>query len=164
MESEKMKSGEYFKTLKIVHFALAAGIVFFMLMSIFLQYSGFGTIGKEVKNGLLIAVPLFALAGIFASNIVFKQKLKIIAEHNNLKEKMIIYRSAIIVKLALVEGPAFFTVIAYLITGDLIFLGIIIVLLLIFLIYTPTRNKLINELELSKSDSDLISNPDSEIK
>jgi len=164
MESERIKSGEYFIALKIIHIALTVGIVFFMLISIYLQYSGFGTIAQELKNGLYIAVPLFAITGIVASNLIFKQRLRIIADHKNLKEKMINYRTALIIKLALVEGPAFLATVAYMLTGDLIFLGIIIGLLVVFLLYTPTRNKLIVELELSKTETDLIINPESVIK
>jgi len=134
METIKMTSGGYFKSIKIVHIALVIGIVFFTLISVFLQISGFGTVGQEINNGLLLLVPIFALIGIFASNLVFRKKLKGIREKSNLKEKMEDYRSALIIKLALIEGPSFFTVVAYLLTGNYIFLGIVVVLIIVFLI------------------------------
>ena len=163
MEAFKMTSGEYFKSIKIVHIALVVGVVFFALISVFLQINGFGTVGHEIDKVLLIVVPIFALIGIFASNFVFKKKLNEIQKKSNLKEKMEEYRSALIIKLALIEGPSFFAVVSFLLTGNYIYLGLTVILIIVFLIYTPNKTKLINELELTKKESDLIYNSESEI-
>jgi len=163
METIKMTSGEYFKSIKIVHIALVTGVVFFTLISVFLQIEGFGTVGPEIDKVLLFVVPIFALIGIFASNFVFKKKLNEIRKKSNLKEKMEEYRSALIIKLALIEGPSFFAVVAFLLTGNYIYLGLTIILIIVFLIYTPNKTKFINELELTKKESDLIYNSESEI-
>jgi hypothetical protein len=77
--------------------------------------------------------------------------------------KLVNYRAALIVKLALLEAPSFFTVIAYLLTGNYIYLGIVLILLIVFLLYTPTKEKLINELELPRDEVEIINNPEAEI-
>lgn len=158
-----MTSGGYFKSIKIVHIALVVGIVFFTLVSILLQIKGFGTVGQEIDNVLLIVVPIFALIGIFASTLVFKNKLNGIRKKSSLKEKMEEYRSALIIKFALIEGPSFFVVVSYLLTGNYIYLGILVILIIVFLIYTPNKTKFINDLELTKNDSELINNSEAEI-
>jgi hypothetical protein len=163
METIKMTSGEYFKSIKIVHIALVVGVVFFALTSVFLQIKGFGTVGHEIDKVLLIVVPIFTLIGIFASNFVFKKKLNEIRKKSNLKEKMEEYRSALIIKLALIEAPSFFAVISFLLTGNYIYLGLAVILIIVFIIYTPNKTKFINELELTKKESDLIYNSESEI-
>ena len=158
-----MTSGDYFKSIKIVHIALVAGIVFFALISVFLQFSGFGTVGQEISNGLLIFVPAFAFIGIFLSNFLFKKKLYGINVKPTLKEKMEDYRSALIIKFALIEGPSFFTVVAFLLTGNYIYLGIIAILIIVFLIHAPNKSKFIHDIELSKNELELIDNPNAEI-
>lgn len=158
-----MTSGGYFKSLKIVHIALVIGVVFFALISILLQIKGFGTVDQEINNGLLLIVSIFTVFGILGSNLIFKKKLSGIREKSSLKEKMEEYRSALIFKLALIEGPTFFSVIAYLLTGNYIFLGMVLILIIVFLIYTPKQSKFINDLELTKSESDLINNSEAEI-
>ncbi len=158
-----MTSGEYFKSIKIIHIALLTGVVFFMAISFLLQLDGFGKVGKEVSNILLIIISIFSLFGIIASNIIFKNKVNEISKKSSLKIKMMDYRSALIVKLALIEGPSFFSVVAFLITGEYIFLGIALILIIVFLIYTPGRTKLKNDLALSKKESEIIDNPDTEI-
>ncbi len=163
METIKMTSGAYFKSIKIVHLALVIGVVFFTLISVFLQFNGFGTVGHELTNILLIVVPIIALVGVFASAFLFKKKLNGINGRSNLKEKMEDYRSALIVKLALIEGPSFFTIIAFLLTGNYIFLGIAVMLIIVFLIYKPSQTKFINDLELTNKELDLINNADAVI-
>lgn len=163
MEIIKITSGEYFKSIKIVHIALVIGVVFFALVSVFLQMNGFNTADQEFINIFLLVVSIFTLFGVIASNLIFKKKIRTIKEKSSLKVKMDEYRAALLIKLALIEAPAFFTVIAYLVTGDYIFLGIVLLLIIVFLIYTPNRVKFINDLGLTKAESELINNPDSEI-
>jgi divalent metal cation (Fe/Co/Zn/Cd) transporter len=164
METIKMTSAGYFKSIKIVHLALVIGVVFFALVSVFLQINGFGTLGELINNGLLLIIPLLALIGIFGSNFIFKKRLRKIVDKTNLNEKMEDYRSALILKFALIEGPSFFAIVAYLLTGNYIFLGTAVVLIIVFLIYTPSRTKFISDLELTKDESDLINNDKAEIK
>lgn len=159
-----MTSAGYFKSIKIVHLALVIGVVFFALVSVFLQINGFGTLGELINNGLLLIIPLLALIGIFGSNFIFKKRLRKIVDKTNLNEKMEDYRSALILKFALIEGPSFFAIVAYLLTGNYIFLGTAVVLIIVFLIYTPSRTKFISDLELTKDESDLINNDKAEIK
>jgi len=56
METPLMTSGAYFKSVKIVHFALLAGIVFFALTSIFLHQNGYKTFGEDLDGPFLIIV------------------------------------------------------------------------------------------------------------
>lgn len=74
------------------------------------------------------------------------------------------YRSALIIKLALIDVPAFVTIVAYMLTGGNVLLGIAVILIIVFLIYTPNRNKLINELELNSMESEIINNPEAKIQ
>ncbi len=158
-----MTSGEYFKTIKIVHIAIVIGVVLFTIVSLIRRIIGFEPVGYEIDKVLLILVPIFVLIGIFASNFVFKKILNEIREKSNFKEKMEKYRSALIIKLALIEGPAFFAIISFLLTGNYIHLGLTVILIIVLLIYKPNKTKLVNELELVKKESDLIYNSESEI-
>jgi len=163
METIKMTTGAYFKSLKVVHLALALGVVFFTLTSILLQFAGFGTPGPDVDKILVLVVPIFALIGSYASNFIFRKKLNEIRKKSSLKEKMEEYRSALIIRLALIEGPSFLTVVAYLLTGNYLFLGLVVALLIVFFIYAPKQSKFIADLELTKTEADLINNPETEI-
>jgi hypothetical protein len=163
--AEQITFGKYFKSLQIIHFALMAGVVAFGIIAFSVNYfSGKITDDKTLEKLLLIMVVFFSFAEVFASQFLFKMRLKECNKQSNFKDKLFCYRSALIVKFALVEGAAFFVIVAYFLTGNLLFLGFLILLLLVFLYYKPTLDKLRNDLQLSAAEENIIYNQDAVIE
>jgi len=161
MNPVKLTSKEYFKSLQIVHFALTLGVLFFTIIATLLMIMGFESVAnKEMNTTLLVVVPIFALAGIFASNFLFNTRLKQCILQTALKDKLDSYRSALIIKFALIEGPSFLSVIAYLLSGNVLFLGVIAILITILILQRPIKEKAIVELELDHATRQVIENPD----
>lgn len=157
MDTPKLTTKDFFKTLQIIHFVLMTGLVIFAMFAFYFHYVGLELEGgKELNFGLIYTVPIFAIAGTLASNLVFKQKLKDCINKTSLKEKLTYYRSALIIKFAIIEGCAFFAIIGYLLTGKLVYLGILGLLLIVFMVYKPTKEKSIVDLELNQAERQLI--------
>ncbi|MFV0269197.1 MAG: hypothetical protein ACK5HT_18895 [Draconibacterium sp.] len=165
MNPLKLTTKDYFKSLKIIHFALTLGVLFFTIISTVLMKIGFESLAiDEMNKAFLFAIPFFALAGIFGSNFLFNSRLKVCKRQANLRNKLDEYRSALVIKFALIEGPSFLTVIAYLLSGNFLFLGLILVLLAIMISYRPTKEKAINDLELDYNAWQMVENPDAVIE
>lgn len=164
MEQTQLTSKSYFTSLKIIHFALTAGIAFFMLIAIVLQFTGFEPELKEMEMILLGITVFAAISGVFTGNLLFRKRLEQLVELKSLKEKLTGYQSALILKLALVEGPAFFSLVAYLLTANLLFPAITLVLIFVFILYAPGKDKLISDLDLSRKESEIFNNPDAAIE
>ncbi|WP_167611971.1 hypothetical protein [Maribellus sediminis] len=164
MNQEKLTPKEYFRSLQIVHLALMAGIVSFIVIAIVLQNMGFESDGEDMLPALIYVVPVFMIGGILASNYVFKFRLKTCISQSGLKQKLEEYRSALIIKFALVEGPSFFAIIAYLLTANLVFVGITVLLLAVLLSYRPTPAKSIIDLELDYDEREILEETDAEIR
>ncbi|WP_167618647.1 hypothetical protein [Maribellus sediminis] len=164
MNQEKLTPKEYFRSLQIVHLALMAGIVSFIVIAIVLQNMGFESDGEDMIPALIYVVPVFMIGGILASNNVFKFRLKTCISQSGLKQKLEEYRSALIIKFALVEGPSFFAIIAYLLTANLVFVGITVLLLAVLLSYRPTPAKSIIDLELDYDERKILEETDAEIR
>lgn len=164
MEQTQLTSKSYLTSLKIIHFALTAGVVFFMLIAIALQFTGFEPELKELEEILLAITVAGAVAGVFTGNLLFRKRLEQLVELKGLKEKLMGYQSALIIKYALVEGPAFFSVVAYLLTANLLFPAITLVLISIFILYAPGKDKLISDLNLSRKESEIFDKPDAAIE
>jgi hypothetical protein len=64
----------------------------------------------------------------------------------------------------LIEGPVIFTIIAYLLTGAQMFLIIAIVMLLIFISFYPSLQKIIKELPLSSTEQAILNDPNGVIE
>lgn len=164
MEQTQLTSKSYLTSLKIIHFALTAGVVFFMLIAIALQFTGFEPELKELEEILLAITVAGAVAGVFTGNLLFRKRLEQLVELKGLKEKLMGYQSALIIKYALVEGPAFFSVVAYLLTANLLFPAITLVLISIFILYAPGKDKFIGDLNLSRKESEIFDKPDAAIE
>ena len=155
-----MKSKDYFRAIQIVHLAMVAGILFFVLISVFLQAKAFGTMDDESNNLLMVFALAFAAIGIASSKILFRRKLIKCNAKTTLTEKLDEYRSALIIKFASLEAPSFLSIVIYLLTGNTIVLVIAGVLIIIFLMYRPTKEKLMDDITLDTKEKALINNPE----
>lgn len=156
-----MTSKAYFKGLTIVYFALMAGQLVFLILALALVLSvKLGNDGGELGDFLIYIVPIFMVGGIIASTVMFKKSLSEAKNKNTLLEKMNFYRSALIVRYAPLEGVTMFAIVAYLLSGNLIFLGVATLTILIFLIIKPSPEKAINDLELSYEEKQVLGEPD----
>jgi len=160
MATENQTTKGYFSTIRLIHLALMAGVVVFSIISFVLQQNGFESNPDEKFNRMLSTVVAVQVIGaVIASQFVFKQRLKACLIQPNLQEKLTLYRAALIVKFALVEAPAFFAVIAYLLTGKLLYLGIVGLLLIVFTIYRPTKEQIILDLQLNMHERKVLDDP-----
>lgn len=162
MAMYRQTSSEYFRALKIVHFALTMGQVLFGIISFVVVTKNGATIADEFLNqGLFIVVPIFIIGAFIASIALFKKRIETVKTRNNLVEKMAEYRGAIILKLAPLEGGSFLSIIAYFITGNIIFLSLSALIILMFLLNQPTKEKAIADLELNFDEEKELNNPES---
>lgn len=156
-----MTSKDFFKSVQIIHLALITGVIILGIFAYSFHYIGIEMEGgKDLNFDLIYVVPVFAIAGIIASNLVFKQKLKECIARPNLKEKLNCYRSALIIKFALIEGSSFFALVAFLLTGDLLYLGFAAILVVVFITYIPSKEKSIVDLELNQTEKQIIYDAD----
>jgi hypothetical protein len=168
METKPQTSKDYFRTLQIIYIALIAGQVLFGLMALFLhQMIGLDAGLNDLKSVFIYIVPIFIVGGYFASRILYKNSLKKAKSRASLIEKMSDYRAALVVRYALLEGPSFFAIVSYLITGYLPFLVMACFIIMIFFTMKPSKESAVSDLELNPYEEQSILDPDkiiSEIK
>ena len=160
METTKQTSKEYFRTLSILHIALILGQVFFALITVFLIINKIMIGQRDLSVILAYITPIFTLISLFFSNYFYKKKLKPLQESNDLKYKMTNYRGVLVIRYALIEGPSFFSIVVTLLTSNLVFL-VLPVLLIIWMIYLkPSKYRVLTDLELDENEIEIINNPD----
>lgn len=139
--------GPSVKNITIIHFALLAGMVLFAAVAF--------AVGKpfttqiNTTDPLLIAVPVLAVSCLFISNLLYKKFLAGAVEANDVPGKLVGYQTAFIIRNALIEGPALFAIVAFLLSGSVVFIAIAIALILYFFSLRPTKDKIAEELQLS---------------
>lgn len=152
METNPLQPKDALKTLRILHFALLAGMIFFSLVSFFLNYTGVEPAAAELSGIFIYIIPVFVLGGFTASHLLFKNRMGIARSATGLTEKLTHYRAALIVRWALLEGPAFFAIVVYMLTNELLFLGWAAIIIVYFITLWPTVAKSVADLELNYTE------------
>lgn len=148
----------YFTTINILFLALMAGQVVFAGVLFFLSQTQkrVELITPEIHQTLLWIVPAVAVAGITLGWVVFNSKLKSLWHKDNLAEKLKGYQTAMVVRLAIMEGPSLLALILFYITGDYTFLGVSAFIILAFLFNKPSRPAIIRHLQLHDDERMLL--------
>jgi hypothetical protein len=142
--------GQIKQTIRGIQFlysAVLGGSSFFLLLCIFLSES-LGPLAPLDKQSVMILLAVASIAGIsgiYAGLVVFRARVKDILRLS-LPEKLEVYKSAMILRVAMLEGATFFFVVIYLISGSFIALVEGAVFIALMGIYFPTVMRISQEI------------------
>jgi len=141
------------KAIRILYLAMLAGQVVFAAIVTTLVETGILSRGLDsVTLVMQIAIFVFAAISIPASFILFRKRMADIGPEEDLGKKIEKYRAALILRMALCEFPTLFAIIAYFVTTNRSFLWMILLLIGNFVLIYPTRDKIIEQLQLNSSE------------
>ena len=151
-----MSFKEFLKAMRIIHLALAAGIAVYIIITIFLVYSGgMGFKEEGFTEMFMIVIPIFVLSALVASVVVVKRKLEALNKnYDSFEEKVAEYRSILIIKYALIEGPAFFAIVAYMLTEEDLFIIAASIILGYLILLRPSKSTIAKDLNMRETDLD----------
>lgn len=152
----------YFKILNILFFALVAGQILFTAVALTLRYFSDQAIVSALPLApelMMLALSLFTVMAIAASWLFFTVRLKSIKNQTTLAAQLKSYRSAQITRYALMEAPSLMAIVAFILTGNYLFLVCVAVIILAFLFIRPTPDTLSAHLQLTYEDQLLIRDP-----
>lgn len=158
MSSDKISLKESIRNNYVVWFSMLIGQVFFCAIALYLvKLRAMNIIQSNLNSILLYLVPAVAVVCIFTSFYIYKQRMVALKDITDLNQKITDYRSALIVRWALIEGPSFLAIVAYLLTGNYILLGVAAVIIAVFILIMPNQTKFEADLELGWQDkNDLV--------
>ena len=144
--------------MSIIHFALLAGVCAFLALVVFLVLmNGGGLMGNVTRDLTLIfyAIVYFsALATAGFGIIIFERNMRSAKLFTTLKPKIETFKSAYIIRLALTEGPAFLSIIIYMLTGNYYFLPATAICLLLLFAARPTQDFVAEKLYLNTQEKE----------
>jgi len=151
-----MELKNFIKSLSIMHLFLLAGLSIFTIWVIF-QINSFNT-STNGEGLYLYIVPVVAILGYFGSQLVFKKLTTNIKLNLRLEEKLKKYQSALHIKYALIEVPAFLGLFTYYNTGNALPLVISICLLAYLAVQRPNKENIIRSIPLTPEEQAQIQN------
>lgn len=164
MDTHKQNSSLFFKSIKIIFFALLAGQLFFAFVAFFIiNFINGGFIKdieiNEFKYYIILLVAFLAISAFSAGRFVFKNRLNAIKNITTLPEKIMAYRSVLIMQYAIIEGASFLSIVAFMLTGFMLLLGIAAILIIYFGTLIPSVTRTIKNLELNPGDEQKLNDP-----
>lgn len=145
------------KTLRIIFFAFIAGLLMFSLVStVVVNNQVIPQLTEDLKAIFLIIIAIMSVSNIFIGKIIFNKRIEQAKTKLDFNEKLNIYMSANIIRFALIEGVALFSIICFMLMGDWIFLAVTAVLIVFFITLQPTIERCAMDLELTLDERELL--------
>ncbi|HTB52098.1 MAG TPA: hypothetical protein VK718_04915 [Ferruginibacter sp.] len=143
------------KTLSILHKTFLVSQIILGTIAFFLVYNNFINVKQTgLEKPLQIISIILSVGGFIIGNAIFKMRITSIKEmKTTLSTKLEAYRGACIIQYALIEGPCLFTILGFLLTGDYSFLFLAGALVMIYLMLSPSKEKIVFQLELSDEEA-----------
>lgn len=145
-----------FKILNLIYATILGTLSLAAVFSVvFIFKAGFLPVFDADNQAIIKTVIIISLLfGIPVSHVFFYKKIKNIKPSLNIVVKMKMYRLAFMVRIAMLEAIGLLALIGYLVTADKSFLYMFGVVFILFLVHAPTRNKLINDLNLAETEEE----------
>lgn len=148
-ENIELTPNKFIRTLSIIHIAISLGTI---ILGIFFYSQYVGDVKIDFSNSkelYFYLVPGLALIGVLGGNYMFQKKITELSNIKSLKEKLTEYQTASIIKYASLEGPAILGIFAFQEEGNLYYLFISIILIIILLAQKPSKVKIESEINLN---------------
>ena len=142
-------------TSRIIAGALLVGIVLFSAVTALL--TNFTHIPSEIDLLGKIALGL-TIIGSFASRFIGKLLLNKIDKKAPLKTQFEAYKTSLIIRLALLEGPAMFTIVNVMLTSNYEYFITTFLLAAQMIGLFPHKQRLISDMKLNKEEEETIFN------
>lgn len=158
MPNSPTSSADYFRSLTILHASLTLGQVLMAAVIYFFVNAEEAAITgvKATGQSWIYIIGGLTIIGVLMSAQLFSLKIKALREVKDLQEKLSGYRTALILRYALLEVPSLLAIVGYLLTNNLLLLVFSGLITLLLIIYRPTKERLITDLDLSPSEQALL--------
>lgn len=144
---------ENLRTIRVLYSTILGGSLFFILISLFIVASigPLAPIDKPTLTILLAVANVVGLSGVYGGIMVFRSRLKDIRNADNLK-KLDLYKSAMIIRAALLESTTFFFVVIYLLSGHYLAIAESTLFIALMGFYFPTVLRVSQEIDIDPRD------------
>lgn len=149
MTKPRLTPKSFLNTLTLMHLSFFMAMLFFAGMAYYINQSHEFDFENLDMTFLLILV-LFGVSAIFGGHFIKLKQLEKARNYSGLREKLVIYQSALLINFAIVESAAFFGIILYLIKSEFSYLLVALILMIHFLTIKPTKEKIIKSLQLGR--------------
>jgi len=144
MQTTTLKT--FITTLRVIHFALMAGLLAFCLFTLYSAES-LGDFMFE-NDPLVFILPCLFLLAFGMSAFLYKTVLSKIDKEKSLKNKLGSFQTAHITRVAPLDGVGLFGAVLYMQTNNVLFICISLLCFMILITLVPSKDKIERDLPL----------------
>lgn len=152
MNTNNLNFKYHFQQINIIFLSLLAAQVIYFVIVYFLISTGNLITNAEFDIILMFIIPVIVLSGILAAKYIYTKIISDFDKNLSIDRKIISYRNASIIRLALIEGANIFTITAMFITGNYLYSAYFIILIVFYVMFRPSKEKFVVEYEVSGED------------
>ena len=150
METSNQTFAQFLTALRTLHSAMVIGLILFLAIVHFVLQPDPAKL-NEPNSALFVNIAVGLLVTCTVVGYwLFGQRLTILRTITDPNQKLLDYRSASIIKFALIQGSTLASIVFYLLSGNIVLIGIAGVGILVMAINHPTAMKVKMDLELSE--------------
>lgn len=150
-----MKNRSFINQLIILHIALLAGMIMMAVMIVFLFQIGFEPVlSDQWENYLNYFIGLVMLSPLLLAGHIFNKRVSDLSNVDQLKDKLIRFRSSFLIKLVLVEGSVLLLLIFYFLSAYRFYLFLSFLPMGYFISLFPRKEKIAEILDLTESEKE----------
>jgi hypothetical protein len=153
MITSDIKPNLFLKMTRVIFFSLIGGLMFFLIMVLFITDSKF-LLDPDISDSLLLTTIILTSVFLPAGYLFTKMTFSKIDQNDILKNKLPMYQSGQIIRLATCEGIGILSIVSLLLTANLFFLVFLFIALSVIIQYYPTPEKIGREINLTQNEID----------
>lgn len=141
------------KTIHILHTAIGASLITITAVIVFLRSSEGAPLPDDELNDLFtMVVPLLYVGAMFGGTLFYRNAIKRASYLPNVRLKLNVYRSSVIIRDAFMEGAGITGAVAYYFTNEPVYLVIPGFMILMFGLFMPSAARFKKDLVVSDEE------------
>lgn len=161
MPIQPQTSRDYFKSISLLYFVLLVWqIVILSILFYMRNYSWDIWAMSESDDLYIITAVWVSIASILGTIFLSRTKLHEICENTQLREKLSLYKTLAVIKFALLEGWTINALVLYFVSWSNILLVLSIIMILIFALNIPMKEKIMASINLTWEHLLKLENPE----
>lgn len=138
-----------FLTNMTIFYAVMIGHTAFALTVVFVLKGAMATIDPANNNLLYLAIAL-SITAVSGGYMLYKSKVDAIPKGGDALKKLTLWRSAFILKIALIDAACLFHLVFLMLTNNRIYLYLYILMAVIMLLNKPMQSRIMEELQIGR--------------
>ena len=152
MKLNNNSDSKQFITLNIIFIALLGAQLIYFVIGLFLIQAGSVPMQNELDKIFMFITPVIVLSGIIAAKFIYSKMVSAFDKNQPLENKIMSYRNASIVRLALIEGVNIFNISIMIITGNYLYTAYFLILIAFYILFKPSKDNFVVEYQISSDD------------